>query len=371
MFKKFFVLFLIGILAFTATGCSLFGDDDDDNNAAFTTISTSVKVPTLTGGSLRASDVIGEDGVLKSNTAKVTLTLSNGQTVNMAYDGNGRYTASISNLDFEGSEGFVIEAREGNLLVQNLVSDLANLANLSDDYLTNLESNSLTTAFAKIALTAAAVFAKNEGITTGVSTLSDFIKNVTNIKMEFSQLTTLKKEVTVPSNPKYLEHAKTRQIVEIALKHSDITAVTPNNGEPVKPLVDSLLEATDVAAVSTILTTLGIDIPASEVTTLEESVTWSEELTTAVETGVAEGTFGVDNSAQTATETVQLPAVSEDETRVKAAARIMFDAMIAHYSGKSYDASDTASLSSVLDDEFLNNGQNKTNILNMQPSDTP
>ncbi|PKL46253.1 MAG: hypothetical protein CVV42_17130 [Candidatus Riflebacteria bacterium HGW-Riflebacteria-2] len=338
MLKKFFVLLIIGFLAFTATGCSLFGDDDDDA-APVTVISTSIVVPAAGDSSLRAG-IRGAE-TLKSTSAVVTITLSNGHTVEMTYDGVGKYTATISNLDFEGSQGFVIEARQGSLLMQNMVTDLAN------EDLADLQTDKLTTAFAQVALTAAKIFKTNNGINTDLDDISDLIQNITSIKLDFTQT---KKDVLDEDNATY---SKTRKVVELSLQNSDLAAETAAAGSS---MLEKVMIDNDAAAIEA----LKAELSEAELTEFNDAVTWNEEITKAVE----DGDIAVIEDTEDDNDTTPEPETNTDAENVKAAVTTFLDTMLIHYLEKrDLTSTEVTSLSSVLDDDFINSGANKTDVI--------
>ncbi len=210
MLKKFFVLFFIGVLAFIATGCTLFGDyDDDDSVIAAKVIKAVIKKPKAGGGlnmlgNLRAGIRAAVSTEVVTG-ATVTLTMADGSVFTMTDNGNGEYSATVSNLD--GASGFIIEARKGDLLVQNMVTDLANT-----DLTAPIETNHLTTAFAQVAISAANVLATQTGIK--VASLADLIKNVTSISIDYSEL---RRQVEDEGNVTY---ESSRNIVTVALSEA-------------------------------------------------------------------------------------------------------------------------------------------------------
>lgn len=339
--KKYFLILIICLLSFAATGCQLLpGDNDDDNSgvAPVKVISTSILIPTTTGGNIKAGIRAAETiETLKSTSAKVTMTLSDGSVVDMVYDGVGKYTATISNLAFANSKGFVIEARQGSLLMQNMVTDLAN------ENLENLQTDKLTTAFAQVALTAAKVFKTNNGITTKIDSIADLIKNVTDIKLDFTQT---KKDVLDENNATY---SKTRKVVELCLKKSDINTATNEAGQS---MLEKVL-GNDATAISELKEKLS----QGEVTEFNESVTWNEEVTKAVEDGDIPVIKDPEQNPQ--------PTAPTDQDKVKEAAQTFFKALMSHYVEKrALTAAETASLSAALDDDFLNLGATKVDVIN-------
>jgi hypothetical protein len=185
---------LFGLLLPGLVGCRLIDGGDSSGPdvvaapTSVTTVSTIVTRPVVAGSALRdvKASLLAAVTTEVVTGARVTLTLSDGTTYTMTDNGNGKYTATVTNL--QNAKGFVIEAHKGDLVVQNLVTDLQNtdLANLTTDH--------LTTTFAQVAL----AFAKNEG-TLQLATVADLIKNVTAITIDPPRCT--KKWSTKPTSP--------------------------------------------------------------------------------------------------------------------------------------------------------------------------
>lgn len=324
--RKFFALLLVCFLAFTAAGCRLLSPGGDDGaSAATVTIKTLIKKPAAATanilGNLKAGirPAITEEIV---TGATVTLTLSDGRKIIMTDNGNGEYTATVTGL--EGMEGFIIEARKGDLLVQNMVTDLKNTD------LSNIESNHLTTAFAQVALAAAKVLATSTGIQ--VASLEDLIKQVSSIEIEFNEL---KRQVTDENNVTY---EKSRKYVAIGLGEADENAELPGAGE--KSLLERLIAGENPADFAEILQEQGL-------------TTWAEEITKAIEDG-----------------DVSLPTVApaEDKDKINAAMDIFLNAFLKVQTGTALSQIESASLSAVLDEDFVLRGMKKTHILNSTPN---
>jgi len=228
-----------------------------------------------------------------------------------------------------------------------MVTDLAN------EDLTNLQSDHLTTAFAQVALTAAKVFQTNAGITTPVSNISELIKNVTGIKIEFDEL---KKQVTDKDNPNFAKYEKTRKVVEVALKNSDTSAET--EGQAGSSILEKLL-SNDTEAINAIKEKLD----GEEFTVFEESISWEEEITKAIDDGV------IPEKEDNSDDPQPVPSDSADRIAVNAAVRTVFNAMVARYGGQNLNAAAIASLSAALDDQFLTRGIGKTEFLNLTPEE--
>ncbi len=341
MLKKFFVLFIVGILAFSAAGCSLFGDDDDDNYVGGTVVKTVIKKPVAaSGGESKLSDLRAGIRAEVTTTevvtgAVVTLTLSDGSTFNMTDNGNGEYTATVGNLS--GAAGFVIEARKGDLLVQNMVTDLATTGLSS-----TIESNHLTTAFAQVAISAANVLKTQTGVE--VASLQDLIKKVTSISIDYSEL---KRQVTDENDVVY---KSSREIVTVALKNSNTGATDADAGA-------SLLEKILTGNFSEVSTeVLGELNTVTGLTITQDSTTnvWTEKVTTPL----------AENP-----DIIPMATPEEDKVAVNNAATTYLNAFIKKVSGQVLQADEQASLSAVLSDDFTLNGMTKTVLLNSQPGE--
>lgn len=320
--RKFFALLLICLLAFTATGCRLFGPGGDEGSTTTTTtIKTLIKKPAAGSlnmlGNLRAGirPQITEEPV---TDATVTLRLSDGRVITMTDNGNGEYTATVSGL--EGASGFVIEARKGDLLVQNMVTDLKNT-----DLTAPITSNHLTTAFVQVAMAAAKVLATSTGIQ--VATLDDLIKQVTSIEIEFNEL---KKQVTDEDNATY---ELSRKFVAIGLAEADL------NAEGGKSLLEKIIDG---------------DVDATTISQQQDLTTWNEQITKAIEDG-----------------DISLPTVApeEDKDKINAAMDIFMNAFLKMVSGTSLTTAETTALSGVLDEDFVLRGMTKSKILLAMPEE--
>lgn len=324
--RKFFALLLVCFLAFTAAGCRLMSPGGDEGaSAATVTIKTSIKKPAAGGvnilGNLKAGirALITEEVV---TGATVTLTLSDGRKIIMTDNGNGEYTATVTGL--EGMEGFIIEARKGDLLVQNMVTDLKNTD------LANIESNHLTTAFAQVAMAAAKVLATSTGIQ--VASLEDLIKQVTSIEIEFNEL---KRQVTDENN---ITYEKSRKYVAIGLGEANEDAELPGAGE--KSLLERLIAGEGLA-------------DFADMFQENDLTTWNEQITKPIEDG-----------------DVSLPTVApaEDKDKINIAMDIFLNAFLKVQTGTALSQTELASLSAVLDEDFVLRGMKKTHILDSVPN---
>ncbi len=315
------LVFIIGFLfCFSLMGCSGGGDTDDSggtnvvgtgsNNSR--TVETTVAIPVSTGGASVRGNLLSIYGQATTATttvvtgAKVTITLSNGEVIEMTDNGNGKYSAKISNLENGG--GFVIEARKGDLIVQNLITDLENTD------LTKIETNNLTTLFTQVAM----AFAQNEGLK--VAKPGDLIRNVTNVKFEFNQL---KKEVA-----ENVEYEKARKIVEYALVNSDTTKSNAAEG-------GSFFEKIVKGEVA--------------VTINSESVKWTEQVSAPISSG-----------------TLFLPVTvaSADEAIISSATWLILEARSNAEKGIAASGEKLASISAFLSDDMIHFGTNKQVFLN-------
>lgn len=334
MFKKFFVLFLIGILTFTATGCSLLGNDDDDDVASTTVVKTVIKKPTSVSGNILGDLRAGVRAQVTTDVvtgAVVTLTLADGRVITMTDNGNGEYTATVSNL--AGATGFIIEARKGDLLVQNMVTDLGNTD------LANIETNHLTTAFAQVAMSAAKVLSTSTGIQ--VATLDDLIKNVTSISIDYSEL---KRQVTDETNVLY---ESSRNIVTVALSGADEAKESVETGSS---LLEKIISGSFAGVDAGVLTDLS-DATGLVITTETTTNVWEDKVTTPM------------------TDYIPTEAPEADEVAIKAAATTFTNAFMKLVSGSALTSEEQTNLSAVLTEDFVMNGKTKSVLLNSQPSD--
>jgi hypothetical protein len=123
--KKFFVLFIVGMLAFTAAGCSLFGDDDDDYSADSVTLKVKVEKPSA-GGSIRAVaglvNPIVHGPLVPVKKADVYIGCDqegNGIAYWGKTDENGEYTGTLTRA--ENARSFIIKATKGKLAMLSIV----------------------------------------------------------------------------------------------------------------------------------------------------------------------------------------------------------------------------------------------------------
>ncbi len=311
---RFLGILVLALLVTGLTGCRLInGGSSDGPNVvkaptSNTVVSTIVRRPVAGGSSVRGVNgsirAVAQTEVVKG--ARVTLTLSDGTRYTMTDDGNGKYTATVSNI--EGAKGFVIEAHKGDLVVQNLVTDLKNTD------LANLETNHLTTAFTQIAL----AFAKNEG-TIQLASVEDLIKNVTAINID---LTTLRKEVTDETNVTY---DLQRQFFTVGLTSAKLDAA---EGTPT--LLDKL-------ASGELKPTIG-----------GTQQTWTDVIVKPIDDG-------------TITPPVVPPA--DDETALKELATSFLNLFAKAMSGTAITPSDREQLTAMLGEDFIMNGQTKNTLL--------
>jgi len=330
--KKFFVLFIVGMLAFTAAGCTIFGDFDDDDNvsASTTVVKTVIKKPAAGGGNILGNLKAGLKGQVTTDVvtgAVVTLTLANGSVFTMTDNGNGEYTATVSGL--EGAPGFIIEARKGDLLVQNMVTDLANT-----DLSSPIESNHLTTAFAQVAISAANVLSTQTGV--NVATLEDLIKNVTSITIDYSEL---KRQVTDETNVTY---ESSRNIVTVALANADENTTNSDAGAS---LLEKIISGSFTDLNSDVLTDLS-EAAGVEITTSTTTDIWEEKVTTPLE--------------ETGVPTV---APATDKEAIDAAATTFVNAFLKVVSGSTLTTDEKTNLSAVLSEDFIMNGMTKSVLL--------
>ncbi len=150
-------LALIG-LALTMSGCRIFGNDDEGTYTAPASVElvTNVTQPTeVTLSNIVAANMakgVRPAVTVTSNPltgATVVVTLSDGTQLNMTEVAGtpGRYRCVLGSL--AGLTGLMIEARKGELVVQNLVTNVDDIAGSSQ---TPLETNFETTAFTQLAL---------------------------------------------------------------------------------------------------------------------------------------------------------------------------------------------------------------------------
>jgi hypothetical protein len=335
--KKFFVLFIVGMLAFSAAGCGLFGDDDDDYIPSTTLVKTVIKKPAAGGSNILGNLKAGIKAQVTTDVVKgavVTLTLANGGgTFTMIDNGNGEYTATVSGLD--GAPGFIIEARKGDLLVQNMVTDLANT-----DLSSPIESNHLTTAFAQVAISAANILSTQTGVT--VATLEDLIRNVTSITIDYSEL---KRQVTDEANVTY---ESSRNIVTVALSNADESTTNSDAGAS---LLEKIISGSYADLSSEVLTDLS-EASGVEITTSTTTDIWEDKVTTPLEES------GVPTVA---------PAT--DKEAIDAAANTFINAFLKVVSGSTLTTDEKTTLSGVLSEDFIMNGMTKTVLLNNVPSE--
>ncbi|RCK79338.1 MAG: hypothetical protein OZSIB_0209 [Candidatus Ozemobacter sibiricus] len=303
---------LFGLLLPGLVGCRLIDGGDSSGPdvvaapTSVTTVSTIVTRPVVAGSALRdvKASLLAAVTTEVVTGARVTLTLSDGTTYTMTDNGNGKYTATVTNL--QNAKGFVIEAHKGDLVVQNLVTDLQNtdLANLTTDH--------LTTTFAQVAL----AFAKNEG-TLQLATVADLIKNVTAITID---LTALYKEVVDETNVTYTQQ---RQLFTAALAEAN-----PEAGEATMTILEQIEKG-----IKTLTTT---------------TLTWNDTIVQPI----AEGELQPP---------VVLPV--DDETQVKLVTEQFMNFFGKAMTGTALSATEINEVSALLGDTFLNNGKNKNDYL--------
>lgn len=129
---RFLLALLLVVSVAMLTGCG--GGGSSGSGGGGTTITTRLVAPTASGaGALR-----GSVNAAYTNTAvtgaTVTLTMADGTTYTMTDNGNGEYSATVTEVP--GAGGFYIEAHKGDLELQNLFTSLpTDLNNLTTDYL--------------------------------------------------------------------------------------------------------------------------------------------------------------------------------------------------------------------------------------------
>lgn len=124
--------------AWFCAGCGGGGGSSAPATPASTTITTNLVAPT--GGAGRTA---GRTGSAALTAATVRIITASGQTYTMTHSGSGVYTATVSGLP----SNFIIEARQGDLVLENMFNDIASgLASFHAG-----ETNATTTAFVEIA----------------------------------------------------------------------------------------------------------------------------------------------------------------------------------------------------------------------------
>jgi hypothetical protein len=130
-----FPVALFGFVVLLA-GC---GGSSGVSPSSTTTVSTSVVMPV---GAHRAAGRTAEATV---TSATVVLKLADGRTFTMTDNGSGTYSANISNI----GGGFIIEARKGDLLLENMFTDISSL--ITGSTFSAGETNATSTAYVEIA----------------------------------------------------------------------------------------------------------------------------------------------------------------------------------------------------------------------------
>lgn len=140
-----------------------------------TTVSTRVVAPT--GGGARIAGRMAYASTVVTG-ATVEIITSDGNRFQLSHDGNGVYSAQITNL----TSDFVIEARKGDLLLENMFSDIS-----AGGILDIGETNATTTAYVEIAKTMINQM-QISGLT--IDDNSDFLSNLDNaqINVDFVEL---------------------------------------------------------------------------------------------------------------------------------------------------------------------------------------
>lgn len=130
--------------AYLLSGCGNGGTPTiiSSTSTTTTTVSTRVVAPATTGARVAGRTVFAPVAV---TGAVVQIITADGTTYTMTDDGNGVYTASVSGL----SGNFVIEARKGELVMENMFTGIASGLSTIDAG----ETNATTTAYVEIAKT--------------------------------------------------------------------------------------------------------------------------------------------------------------------------------------------------------------------------
>jgi hypothetical protein len=146
--------------------------------SAAITVSTKVVAPTGSGS--RAAGRVAEAVV---TGASVVLKLADGRSFTMTDNGNGNYSAEITNI----GDSFVIEARKGDLLLENMFTNLSTLITGSSFYAG--ETNGLTTAYTEIARSVVNAVADQLSISgLDVNNNLDLLENLDNAQLNIDYL---------------------------------------------------------------------------------------------------------------------------------------------------------------------------------------
>lgn len=304
-FRHLLALLLVVSVALL-TGCG--GGGGSSGGSSGTTITTRLLMPSAPAGSLRGSVKGQTAGTVTGAT--VTLTMADGTTYTMRDNGNGEYSATVTEIP--GAGGFYIEAHKGDLELQNLFTSLPEDLNaITTDY--------LSTTFTQVAL----AFAQNADYGGGVqfASATALLSNVANISIEFNQLRT---EVTDETNVTYTQ---TRTMFQAALADADTTQANTS-----ETLLDKLASGDLKPVVG------------------GETLSWTNAISKPI---IQDGTI-----------TPPAAAPADDEAAIKTAASTLLTSIAKFYSKTALTQTEIASISGVLSDRFVHRGMTKAILLN-------
>lgn len=310
MYKKFLIAMLL-VTATFLTGCRIFDSGSDDNviTPAGTLVKTKVLRPVITpSSSIRTSMATSIRPAVNTEVvvgANVKLILSDGTTYTLTDNGNGEYSAIISNL--ENAKGFVIEARKGELIVQNIITDIKNTK------LSEITTDHITTALTQVTL----AFAQQQGLQ--IDSVDQLVRKITEIQININ---TLKKDIEEGGK---VEYTNIKEFFTVALAEAK----------------------TDKQSQETILD----KIKNNEITLTSTTLKWIDVISKPI---IEDKTL--------------LPPViveSDDETQITEIVNKFIDALAKAMKAQQLTQDELQNISNIISDEFILNGQNKQNLLQL------